>query len=511
MKNRFIKLFKDKLDLLRIVSISFILVSISFWLQGNILINLADEGFLWYGTIWTGKGEIPIRDFESYEPGRYYWTSAIARITGNGIMALRISVSIFQFVGLIFGLLTLRRVVHSWWKLFIAGVLLLIWMYPRHKLFVHTIAMMTVYFGVYLIEKPLYVRHLIAGIFVGLSAFFGCNHGLYNFIGFLLLILYIYIKIDRSDYKKKLFFFGAGIIVGYIPMLYMFISIPNFFNCYIKFLMPIISSGNTNITLPVPWPWKVSYMNKVQFFTGVFFLILPVYYFLSGLYLIKIKESIQKSSILISTTLIGFIYMHYAFSRADTGHLTHSIHPFLMGLISLPFLLKNKYLKLISILFLFIVSIMSYYTMYMVSPCYAKASAPGDFFVQINICGDNIWMDKSTADIIEAVKRINTDFIHSEPVFIAPWPGFYPILQKKSPTRRIYFVGKDTKEEQGKMVSDLENKHVNWVILIDFSLDGRDDLRFKNTHFLVWKYIMDKFETVRSEGLPENYQLLHRK
>ena len=512
MKNKFIKLFKDNLDLLKIISIAFILVGISFWLQGNILINLADEGYLWYGTIRTGTGEIPIRDFQAYDPGRYYWTSTIAKISGNGIMSLRLSVGIFQFFGLIFGLLTLRRVVNSWWILSLAGFLLLLWMYPRHKLFVHTIVMMAIYFGLCLIEKPSGLWHFITGFFIGLSAFFGRNYGLYNFIVFLLLIFFIYFKIDRAGLKRKLFLWSAGIIIGYIPMLYMFIAIPDFFSSYMNVIMDMFSRGSTNLTLPVPWPWKVAYINKVQFFTGVFFLILPVYYFLLVIYLIKIKENFQTKSILIATTLTGFIYMHYAFSRADTGHLTHSIHPFLIGLMSLPFLLKNKYLKLISLLSLLAVSIMTYYTMWMVSPCYIKASAQKDSFVKIDICGDDIWLDKSTADIIETVKKINKDFIHSEEVLIAPhWPGFYPILQKKSPLWRIYFIFKEPEENQEKMISDLENKHINWVILGDVPLDGRNDLRFKNTHSLVWKYIMNNFEQVKVEGLPENYQLLHRK
>jgi hypothetical protein len=515
MKYKFLKLLNS--DLFRVFFLAFILVFISFLIQGNILINLADEGYLWYGTICTSNGNIPIRDFQSYDPGRYYWTYIFTKILGKGIMTLRLSVCIFQFSGLIFGLLALKRINNSWWFLSVSGILLLVWMYPRHKIFSHSIIMMTVYFGVLLIEKPSYTRYFITGIFIGLSAFFGRNHGLYNFISFLLLISFIWLKIDRTNLIKKLLYWISGIILGYTPMLYMFIAIPDFFNTYINLLMLHLHIGSTNLPLPVPWAWKVNYISMdrnflLQFFTGTFFLLLPVYYTMSVIYLLTVKKNFQQKAIFISTAFIGIIYIHYAFSRADLGHLAHSIHPFLMGLMSLPFLLKNKYLKLISILLLAAVYIMSYYSIWMVSPYYIKASAPKDSFVKINICSDNVWLDKPTADVIETVKKIKKDFIASEEVFIAPhWPGFYPILQKKSPLGKIYFIFKETKEVQEKMISDLENKHINWVILGDVPLDGRDDLRFKNTYCLVWKYIMDNFQPVKVEGLPENYQLLHRK
>ena len=38
------------------------LSSFSFLLQGNIGLNIADEGYLWYGTIRTAVGDIPVRD-----------------------------------------------------------------------------------------------------------------------------------------------------------------------------------------------------------------------------------------------------------------------------------------------------------------------------------------------------------------------------------------------------------------------------------------------------------------
>src|SRR5919201_6326152 len=71
----------------------------SFAIQGRQGINLADEGFLWYGVQQTAHGKVPLRDFQSYDPGRYYWSAAGAFLFGDGLVALRFSETLFQIVG----------------------------------------------------------------------------------------------------------------------------------------------------------------------------------------------------------------------------------------------------------------------------------------------------------------------------------------------------------------------------------------------------------------------------
>ncbi len=55
-------------------------------------------------------GGVPIRDFCSYDPGRYYCSAALMALQGsNGIVALRVAVAIFQIIGLFVGLVLIAR------------------------------------------------------------------------------------------------------------------------------------------------------------------------------------------------------------------------------------------------------------------------------------------------------------------------------------------------------------------------------------------------------------------
>src|SRR4029434_10308176 len=113
-----------------------------------------DEGFLWYGVQRTAAGEVPLRDFQSYDPGRYYWCAAGAAVFGRGLVALRLSEMFAQCVGLYFGLLAARRLTYHLGVLGAIGLMLTAWMFPSHKIFDHALLLTGIWMATRMVERP---------------------------------------------------------------------------------------------------------------------------------------------------------------------------------------------------------------------------------------------------------------------------------------------------------------------------------------------------------------------
>lgn len=508
---------RNTTDLIRIIFLSASLVLISFQLQGNIGISLGDEGFLWYGTIQTALGKIPLHDFQSYDPGRYYWCAGWSEIFGAGIISLRLSAAIFQFSGLCFALLTLRRLIRSWLLLALSGLVLLIWMHPRHKFFEPGIAMAAIFFAVCLIENPSLGQHYISGVFVGMAAFFGRNLGLYTFLSFFVLIIFIWHKIKKACLGTRTGLWLGGVVTGYLPMLVMMILIPGFFSSVMDIIFDVIRFGHTNMPVPIPWPWHYDYSQATmmeglkRLLTGSFYIVLPLFYLVILMnILMSGPDQLKHKTVLIAVLSVGLIFMHYPFSCPDFPHLTQSAHPFLIGLLSVAFVFKyNRILKY----GLFAIIIIATFIMVGTEhPFYQKIAGKQGDFVCYDIAGDKLRIKKSAADLIDIVKKINKENVqkHEKLLLVPGWAGMYPILDRESPLWNLYYIIPETEKRQNEIIKELWLKNVNWVISGDVPFGGLDELRFKNTHQVLWWHFADYFEPVPVPGLPGNYKLLRR-
>lgn len=507
-------MYTKKLLDYQVIIIAFSLVCISFILQANIGLNLADEGYLWYGSIQTLIGEVPLRDFQSYDPGRYYWVASWFKIFGSSILSLRMSVAIFQFIGLVFGLSVIKRITNNWYLLILFGLLLLIWMGPRHKLFDVSLAMMTVYFGVFIQERPSLKRYFATGVFIGVAAFIGRNHGLYSFLSLFMIMIFTWYKVNRKKPLNQLLVCFMGIFIGYLPMIIMLIFIPNFFQSLIESILDMFRVGNTNLPLPIPWLWKYDFthLNFTYLSFNLMVTIFPILIMLMIAWVFISKQKLENKFIIISSGFVGIMYMHHAFSRADISHLAQGIHPLLIGIITMPFVVTTTKQKRLTFILLLCISLISITLVRVQSPYVMKLESLPPYDL-VEVTGDKLWVDKGTSQFINFANKINHEMIKpNEGLLVAPHsPTIYPLLGRKSPLKKTYLIFPDTEENQVEMIKQLDEKNVNWAILGDIPLDGREDLRFKNTHSLIYRYLMSEFEVVTLDGTPSNYQLLHRK
>lgn len=503
---------KNKYIVLNTLAISCLVVLISFLWQGNKGFNLWDEGFLWYGVQRVLLGEVPIRDFMAYDPGRYYWSAALLSVLGdNGIMSVRAAVAVFQALGLFTGLLLIARSGKSETKysaLFwiISAATLVVWMLPRHKLFDISISIFLIGVLTFLVSNPIPKRYIIAGACVGLVAVFGRNHGMYGAVGSLGVISWLTIK-NRSGpgFLKGSALWGAGVVVGFLPIILLALLIPGFALAFWESIRFLFEQKATNLPLPVPWPWTVNFA-AASFgdaargvLIGLFFVGTLLFGGFSVLWVVyrRLKEKYVPPA-LVASAFLALPYAHYAFSRADVGHLAQGIFPLLIGFLVI---LSNARASIKWPLAVALCAT-SFWVMHVFHPSWQCLA--GRQCVNVEISGKDLQIDSGTANDISLLRQLSSQFTpHGQSFIVTPfWPGAYALLERKSPMWEIYALFPQTESFEKKEIERIKSADPRFVFVLDLPLDGREELRFRNTHPLVYQFIVNNFEPLQEAPSP---------
>ena len=179
-----------------------------FLLEGHAGFNLADECYLWYGVQRVLLGEVPVRDFLSYDPARYYWAAGLLRLFHtHGIVAVQAATAAFASLGVIgAGILVLRgssgRMATRLVLCIFAMVLCLLWMVPWWKSYDAAISVILTASLARVLAYPSGRRFFFHGIVVGLAAVLGRNHGLYGVIACLLATPVLIFGADKLVWRQ---------------------------------------------------------------------------------------------------------------------------------------------------------------------------------------------------------------------------------------------------------------------------------------------------------------------
>lgn len=485
-----------------------VVFSLFIW-QGNKGFSLRDEGFLWYGVQRVMLCEIPIRDFMAYDPGRYYWSAALMCLWGdNGIMALRGTVAIFQVMGLFVGLLLVARSVkkQNFFYLLLSVITLVVWMFPRHKLYDITLSILLIGVLAFLIQYPTNRRYFLAGLCVGLVAVFGRNHGMYGVVGSFGVMAWLSIKrVEGPRFIKGFLLWAAGVTVGYMPVIFMVILVPGFAGAFWAGIRFMLEMGSTNLPLPVPWPWRAHFasvpLDKAihGVLIGLFFIGTIVFSLLSIVWVLlqKIKKN-QVPPALTAASFLALPYTHFAYSRADASHLAQGVFPLLVGCLVL---LAAQPVKIKWPLAL-ILCVASLLVMFPFQPGWQYRDSKQ--CVNVEISGNNLLVDSATVNDVALLRNLADQYTTDGQSFIATpfWPGAYPLLKRKSPVWEIFPLFPRSQAFEQTEIERIRTAKPGFVLILDTPLDGWDGLRFRNTHPLIYQYIQDHFEQLPDSPNP---------
>lgn len=496
--------------------LSVVAVFVLFAWQGDKGFNLWDEGYLWYGTQRVMLGEVPIRDFMSYDPGRYYWSAALMGIISNdGIMGQRFAIAVFQAAGLFAGLLLIAQTAKRYGKesfayLLLSAATLLVWMFPRHKLFDISLSIFLIAILTFLVRSPTGRRHFISGVCIGLIAVFGRNHGIYGVVAGLGVLIWLNIgRPDGPGFLKGCALWGGGVIVGFSPILAMAYLVPGFASAFLESVRFLFDHGATNISLPVPWPWKVKF--GVLSFTdaargalvGIFFIGIIAFGVLSVPWVVAQKLNGKLASpALVAAAFLSLPYAHFAYSRADVGHLAQGVFPLLVGC----FMLLSNREGSVKWPLAFSLCAASFWLMHVFHPGWQCLD--DEQCVSVEVSSSELQVDPGTANDIALLRMLADQYARNGQSFIATpfWPGAYALLERKSPLWEIYALFPRAAEFEQSEIQRIEAEDPGFAVVVDLPLDGRDELRYRNTHPLTYQYILDNFERLPDSSNPA-YQI----
>jgi hypothetical protein len=496
--------------------IAIVFVTLSFLLEGTFDFNVWDEGFLWYGSQRVLRGEVPIRDFQSYDPGRYYWAAIIMSVLrDDGILPQRIALHVCQVLAITTLNYTLlvdrsKLVLRDVLGLSLINLLIHVWLKPIYATFDMSVSICSISVLGYCSRKFEWKSALRVGCYFGFLVFLGRNHAVYFLFGWLLILLSQRPWTDTSASLVKIVAgTGLGVVIGLLPMIFLSLRHDGFLMAYIESMSELVRRQSTNLPLPIPYPWTIDYVSLgirggIQstvyslFFMTVFGLgivSVPIIVFL--------KRMGNQNALFIGATALALPYAHYVHSRADIDHLARGIFPLIVLAISVTFSLSIK--RQVTVLILAIVSsswVMSYF--HGIIDCSLRLACK-----PVMIGKQKMFASKSSAEEIELLSKLVTIYSKKQRNF-AVFPfmcSAYPMYKLRSPLHDIYLLYPCNEHRQVEEIARFSNQRFSFVLISDIDLDGKKELSFASTHNLLNEYISGHYDRVYREDLPLGYRL----
>jgi hypothetical protein len=513
---------KDVKRLILFIGISIFLPFVYLFYTANVFPSLADEGYLWSNAQFVLDGLVPIRDFNSYDPFRYYFCVPFLQIFGRGILSVRIAMATVQVLSLFCLLCFLNRHMApqrlGTFSSLLVATSMLLWYSPYHKSFDISMPIYLIALLAWFMQKTQDKKFFVCGLCTGLSFLVGRNHALYFLLSFIFGYGLLLVAGERNRVFRRVLLAGAGIIVGAAPMLLMFAFIPGYLQAYFNAVIGTFAQGNFNLKLPITWLWKVNWAQPVgnglflQIVLGIFFTLVPL--FMAGtavLILWRQEWDVRDSAGIMSCIVVGLVYLHYAFSRADIGHVAHSIAPVIAAIMLLSVSTRDSRAKITSIVS---AALILCYTALGIGPqtkAYAKHKGNYTHKVTTND-GAVMIADENSYQLVSAVKEIIEQMGGANrQILFAPYiPGMYAVVGYESPAIGTYFLNSVDMDQQQKMIEDLESNNTSLIVLGNMYIDNREELSFQRLYPMIYFYLEQNYIKVPS-GLPDPYFLFIKK
>lgn len=486
---------------------SLVITSSFFLLASRSEINLADEGYLWYGAQRTLLGEVPQRDFQAYDVARYYWVSFFMFLLGdNGLFSARLACAIFQYIEVSVGVLlalhgfrgtVCQKVLYS---LLVSG-LFDYWVVMYYKVYDQGMCFALILSVALLLTRRAAMGWFFSGFLLGLAAVFGRNHGLYGIVGFILAMGLLLGKKQDRPTKKLLFAYAFGVLCGYLPILLGFVFIDGFLQGFVSEVRLLFEIKSTNLTLPIQWPWMLDiqkfevwqYITRMEF--GIVLLLLVMFPVAClGFYAWRRHTTGPfRHPVFVASIVVALPYAHYVYSRADMPHLSFSIYPFLLALLLLP-TINAASTRIFTAALLIILS-----RPVVGSPPGLEYLLEPEKYQITTIANTRFVSGPYTRLSLGIINKIVNECGQGGASFLAMpnMPTVHALYGSDMGIYDIYQVHNMNLERQKKTLADVMKKKPELIIIDNNPLDGREELRFKYLNPVVYEWIAANYQAIQ--------------
>jgi hypothetical protein len=113
---------------------------------------------------------------------------------------------------------------------------------------------------------------------------------------------------------------------------------------------------------------------------------------------------------------------------------------------------------------------------------------------------------------IDAIKRVVQEHVGpQEEIFMGPaFTTFYCLLDRKSPTREIYFVLPASAKTEEDDIRRLDDKKVRWVLVSDYGIFRNSLYTLPDSRPRLWAYLKAHYKEAVAPGIPTGIHLLQR-
>lgn len=438
------------------------------------ILDLGDEGLLWYVSQRTALGEVPLRDFFSYDPGRYYWSAFIFKLLrGDGLFEQIVADDLFGMLGLFVTYIAMCRLaIDRKWRIATALLLGIALGFPRHKIFEQTLSLVAVAGVTFVLSKPTLKRWFYYGVATGLAAFVGRNSGLYFVLAAILALAMLKYLHKIVSAPRALGAYVLGGTIGYLPMIVMVIAVHGFASALWR---SILLNSKQLIPLPVPFPWRLHALGLhglQPFAVSILFIAAPATYGLLLFLLPRWGQGFDQSGerrLACGASIAGIPYLFHAFSYANFGHLAQASLPFVVASAAL-----SAYLAKIGKLGLSLCVLLSLTGL--VLACWLPREPALEYlrkragYKPIEIQNTKFELLSEDAELLLASQNAFQRCGSRDGSFLASptYPSPYAFLRTRSPFWEVYFIFlrlPRSEESQAKHIEALVQNQTSVILL----------------------------------------------